>query len=337
MTPFYALSTEERYEVLSEASDVLGMHPLFIEKDYWVCLVLKMLFSHKGMRPHLCFRGGTSLSKVYNLIERFSEDIDVELSPSYFADMPAEYLPQKGDSSSQVQNKEKKVRPYYRALMKEVLIPHLEKEFAALGVSGITFTADNLEKARDPYILFIHYPSALRETDIGYVSSVVKLELCGRAEAEPNREAYITPYLGRVFESEKENISVRAVLPQRTLWEKAFILHERNLKALQDPASSIPDRLARHYYDLASLMRAGCYDGELFEEVRDMRALKFAYSWVDYSGLTPSSLLIIPPADRLAEWQSDYEKMAPMLQHTPEPFESVLQAIQERWEAVTGE
>lgn len=338
MNPFHALSRTDRADVLLEASAELGMRPLFIEKDYWVCMVLDILFSHPGLSPHLCFRGGTSLSKVYGKIQRFSEDIDVELSPTCFRDFSADELPLPGDGAGQTKAKERKMRKRYRSLVREELIPYMQQALTGRGITGVRIEADDLDNARDPYILYIYYPLSMQESTVGYVSACVKLELCGRADAEPSAPGQLAPYLGQVFPEYHHLMQVRAVLPQRTLWEKAFILHETNTRATHMPDEPIRARLARHYYDLDALISAGCYDASLFRHVADKRALSYSYKWVDYANLTPASMNIMPTNEaRLREWQQDYNAMAPMLRHDPEPFSAIIQRLSRFWESLQPE
>ncbi len=332
MTPFHAMSQDERADVLSEASAQLGMRPLFIEKDYWVCMVLDILFSHPSLSPHLCFRGGTSLSKVFGKIQRFSEDIDVELSPSCFPDLSEKDLPQPGDGTGQSDSKQKRMRKRYRTLIRESLIPFIKEAFVLRGVAGVRVEAEELDKARDPYVVYVHYPLSLLESSVGYVSACVKLEICGRADAHPSINGSLEPYLGWVFPDFRRRVNLRAVIPQRTLWEKAFILHETNTRAVNEPDSPIRERLARHYYDLDALISSGCYDESLFREVANKRSLAYKYKWVDYDSLTPATMNMIPPsASRFLEWERDYNNMAPMLRHTPEPFRDIIQRISHFW------
>ena len=329
---FALLPSEEKKDVLKEASDTLGILPLFLEKDYWVCFVLDILFSHEAMRPFLYFRGGTSLSKVYDVIQRFSEDIDIELRPEYFLGSELKHLPRRGDSRACIQRKEKRIRPFYRKIIRDDLIPYLQRRLKDYGVHDVEVKTEDLDKARDPYVVMIHYPAVTTAGADGYVKPVVKLEISGRADVEPWCKGVIHPYVGDVIEDFHTPIKVRAVSPKRTFWEKAFILHENNLRSQGDGNFSIPSRLSRHYYDLDSLIQRNYYDEHLFLCIRDLRALKYAYGWVDYENLTPQSMLIMPISElRRQEWRQDYEKMSAILRHDAEPLERILERINLFW------
>ena len=323
MIPYFQLVPEQQCDVLAESQDQLGLPALFLEKDYWVCRVLDMLFENKALEPHLCFRGGTSLSKAFHCIQRFSEDIDIALSPAFFSDMPGELLPVPGESSSQRDRKQRKMREYYRNLMSDFILPALQQSFDCRGISGGRFELEDLSKARDPFVLYIHYPSVLEHDAGSYVTPAVKLELSGRAETTPSSPAQIDSYIAQVFPELAEPVSLRVVSPKRTFWEKAFILHEENVRG----GPSKP-RLARHYYDLDALIRNDMYDNSLFEQIKQQRAVNYGYSWIDYEHLGPSDMNILPPDDHSYQsWARDYIQMKPMLFGEVEEFAVIVQRI----------
>lgn len=325
MTPYFQLTPEQQRDVLAETQHQLGLPDLFLEKDYWVCRVLEMLFEHQALKPHLCFRGGTSLSKAFHCIQRFSEDIDIALSPAFFPDMPGELLPVPGESSLQRDRKQRKMREYYRGLMRDFILPTLQQSFERRGISGVRFELEDLSKARDPFVLYIHYPSVL-EHDVGsYVTPAVKLELSGRAETTPSSPAEIESYIAHVFPELAAPVSLQVVSPKRTFWEKAFILHEENVRG----GPSKP-RLARHYYDLDALIKNGMFDGSLFEQIKQQRAVNYGYSWIDYDHLSPSDMHILPPDDHSYQsWARDYAQMKPMLFGDTEEFSTIVKRIRD--------
>lgn len=325
MTPYFQLTPEQQRDVLAETQHQLGLPALFLEKDYWVCRVLEMLFEHQALNPHLCFRGGTSLSKAFHCIQRFSEDIDIALSPAFFPDMPGELLPVPGESSSQRDRKQRKMREYYRSLMRDFILPTLQQSFERRGISGVRFELEDLSKARDPFVLYIHYPSVLEHDAGSYVAPAVKLELNGRAETTPSSPAEIESYIAHVFPELAAPVSLQVVSPKRTFWEKAFILHEENVRG----GPSKP-RLARHYYDLDALIKNGMFDGSLFEQIKQQRAVNYGYSWIDYDHLSPSDMHILPPDDHSYQsWARDYAQMKPMLFSNTEEFSTIVKRIRD--------
>lgn len=323
MIPYFQLTPEQQRDVLSETQAQSGLPALFLEKDYWVCRVLEMLFENRKLNPHLCFRGGTSLSKAFQYIQRFSEDIDLALSPAFFTDMPEELLPSSGESSSQRDRKHRKMREYYRNLMNDVISPSLQQSFASRGISGVRFEMEDLSKARDPFVLYIHYPSVLDHVVGSYVAPAVKLELSGRAETTPSSPAEIDSYIAQTFPELAEPVTLQVVSPKRTLWEKAFILHEENARG----GPSKP-RLARHYYDLDALIGRDLYDESLFDPIKRQRAVNYGYSWIDYEHLELSDMSILPPDDHSYQaWARDYALMKPMLFGEVEEFSSIMQRL----------
>ncbi len=323
-TPFLRLPAEQQIRILQQASSSLKIHVKHLEKDYWVCQVLSILFSISGMKEHLCFRGGTSLSKAFKCITRFSEDIDVALSPRYFADMPESlYTLGEDDSTAQRDRKQRKQREYYRRAMSEDILPALQRGFAERGIEGVEYQLYNLDKARDPFVLYVVYPTLFPASADDYVLPNVKLELSGRAQTTPSTPATIDYDIARVFPEMSEPVELEVVSPRRTLWEKAFILHEENLRGGPNR-----ERLSRHYYDIDALMRSGAYDPALFEQVKRLRAITYGYTWVDYDNLGIKDMLLVPPDETCyLKWKSDYERMSTMIYGNVDDFSTIISRI----------
>lgn len=325
MKKFHQLSKEEQHDILSESREALRLPELLLEKDYWVCRVLEILFEDADLAPHLCFRGGTSLSKAFACIQRFSEDIDIALSPAAFPEISKCDLPMFGDSPAQCDRKNRKLRKYYREIMQNKVMPLLERVFLLRGIKGVRFELEDLDKARDPFVLYVHYPSVLNHQSGSYINPMVKLELSGRAESEPSTAAVVDSYLSKVFPELTEAVSLRAVSPSRTLWEKAFILHEENTRGLPSKP-----RLARHYYDLDALIRQGHFDASLFDSVRQLRALNYRRAWVNYDTLTLDKMCILPPDEKCYRaWERDYQEMRVMFFGEVEDFSSIIERIRQ--------
>lgn len=323
MKSYLELSSRQQRDILQEAQAGLGIDALFLEKDFWVCVVLNILFREPSLKSCLCFRGGTSLSKVHGCIQRFSEDIDIALPPSFFPDMPDVLFPDAEDSTAQRDRKQRRMREYYRNMMRDLMLPLFEREFRQAGIRSVSLELEDLDRARDPFVLLIRYPSVLQSQVNPYVKQQVKLELSGRAQTEPSSPARIDSYLAHVFPELSRPVELLAVSPERTFWEKAFLLHEENVRG-----APVRPRQARHYYDLDSLARHGMFDAGLFEPIKRQRALNYGYSWVDYESLEPFGMKVLPDDDiRYQAWAKDYELMKPMLFGEVEEFETIMQRL----------
>ena len=155
MSDFLSLPSEDRIFLCRHIGEQLGIIPSIVEKDFWVCRVLNILFKEESLKPHLCFRGGTSLSKAYKIIRRFSEDIDVALSPHFFPELGEEDKPTAVQSASQRDAKLRKIRPHYRRMMENVLLPIMEERMKEMGIKNVHIGLENLSTARDPFVLLI--------------------------------------------------------------------------------------------------------------------------------------------------------------------------------------
>lgn len=326
MPDFFSLPASDQIFLCRHIGEQLGMMPSIIEKDFWVCRTLNILFQEESLNPHLCFRGGTSLSKAYKIIRRFSEDIDLALSPHFFPALKEEDMPQAFQSASQRDAKLRKIRPHYRKMMEIVLRPLLEEQLKEKGIKNVHVEWEDLSAARDPFVLLIHYPSIFHQNESHYIRPFVKIELSGRAQTDPSETRMIDSYIGEGFSEFSESVEVLTVSPSRTFWEKCFILHENNTRPHED--WSIKTRLARHYYDVAALIRAGYVDKDLFLDVRNKRKLYHWQTWVDYDTLSMENLKLIPDSPEiLGKWQRDYEQTSAMLFDEAEPFDCLINTI----------
>jgi hypothetical protein len=185
----------------------------------------------------------------------------------------------------------------------------------------------------DGQCLLLRYPSAF-ENEAGYIKPVVKIELGARSDDWPHAERPIQPYLAERFPQlmPEGPFSIRVLAAERTFWEKACLLHEETFRPADKPRKL---RMARHYYDLWCLLRAGVgeralADTSLFQRVAEHRELFFRYSWVDYSTHRPGTFRLAPPAAHRADWHADYQKMlGPMFFGETPTFEQMMAAAAE--------
>jgi len=322
MTEWLNLTDEECLISLQQASTKSGIATKAIEKDWWVTLVLKVLFQSE-FAPHLSFKGGTSLSKCWHLIERFSEDIDVAIERRFL-----------GFEESLTKASVKKLKRVACTFTSTVLKTALEKELANLGIPEgiVTVTADSVRPDfpdTDPQTLRISYRSLL--DPVPYIADSVKLEVSARSLNEPTVERSIKSLLAEYmpgFPWSGESFIVRAVEPKRTFLEKIFLLHEEFLRPLN---LIVFDRISRHLYDLERLMdtdhaKAALSDYDYYHGIVEHRRHFIFKTGVDYNTHHPSKINFIPPEGILPEFERDYALMREQMiyDENSKDFEKIL-------------
>jgi len=324
------LSAKDRRQLFTEAGARRGLPPFHVEKDFWVCWALGVLFGDADVGGHLTFRGGTSLSKAWGIIERFSEDIDISMSRPWLGEAkdPAE----RGIVPAERERRLKALRDSCRVMIQTRIHPLLEKAAAETIQDPFRMETEALEKARDPFCLHFHYPTTELVAPLDYNRAAVKIELSGRAEGWPMEPRTIRSYVAEEFPNVAGpgELTLSCVHPARTFWEKAALVHEHNSRPEAKPLSTAQ---ARHLYDLNRLWNEAAVARtrgfrELFAGVKDHRAAFFAYKWVDYGRLMPSTLRLCPPDDRLTEWKSDYTRMRPMFFGNPPSFDHLVRGLE---------
>jgi hypothetical protein len=307
MNGFADLSRESQRRAFEEASARLGLPPVSIEKDYWVFLVLEALFSSPVLEPRLTFKGGTSLSKVWKLIDRFSEDIDIVVDRASlgFSDVRD---PEFAKTTSSRKRLVAELKSACARCARDEIVPELAVALNT-NVGNDTYALEFDKADEDGQTLLIRYRSVLSGIPDGYIQPSVKLELGARSGNEPTIEAHVTALVAEALPgvSWARVAKVRALDPTRTFLEKAFLVHEENYRPLE---ILIKGRMSRHLYDLSRLIRAGIgdralLDHGLFERVLRNRKALFNYSWMDYSTMRCGTLCLVPPEDRIAVWRRD--------------------------------
>lgn len=333
MNAIATLPPNERRQIFTEAGARLGFAPFHVEKDFWVCWTLDCMFGSGVIGPHLAFRGGTSLSKGWQLIERFSEDIDLAINRNWAGGGAAIEFDEDAISTSERERRYKRLRDQCRQVIHEVIAPYLRQCLAVISdQNGERVITESIARDRDPFVIRLEYPSSGLTPPDDYFQSVVKIELSGRAEDSPAEPRLIAPYVSELFPNLFENAThaIPCILPQRTFWEKAALLHEQHT----NPKSVEPaNRQSRHLYDLHRLWTAGNLQGSItaqdpmFREVMTHRNDFFRYGWVQHLELSPSDLQLIPAGGRVSAWMADFTKMQSMFFGVPPSFEEVLETV----------
>lgn len=318
-------SATQRRELFSEAAARLGMTPAVVEKDFWVSWVLDRLFATPDLARLLMFKGGTSLSKAYGLIERFSEDIDLILDWRVLVgDDPL------AERSRSQQNRlnlaiEKQAKGYIAG-------PLLAQVAAALAdVCQCGIGAD------DPHVIEAHYPAAFGNT---YLRPEVRLEIGPLAAWLPHEERAITCYAAHAFPQlfERRDFPVRVIRAERTFWEKATILHHEAHRPEGNPQ---PSRYSRHYYDLARMATspikgAALADLGLLADVVAFKQRFYPRGWARYDLALPGSLRLLPGKSVLAAVEADYRAMADMIFGRIPDFSEIVAQLRALEEEING-
>ena len=240
--PFLSLDARERADILRTVAANTGRSAVILEKDIWVCWVLQALFSMPDAHP-MAFKGGTSLSKVYGIINRFSEDVDITLDYRAFNDGFDPFA--EGASRNQTRLFSERLKTRVASYIRDVVRPTLDAAAERLAADG----RHDIHVGDDGETIRFAYPSAVEEFG-GYVRSEVLLEFGGRNVIDPNERHTIIPDLAALIPNLAYPAATVTVLsPARTFWEKATLIHvECRRRRLADR----PERLSRHWFDLWS-------------------------------------------------------------------------------------
>lgn len=295
-------SKDERQELFQEASAELGVTPAIIEKDFWVTWTLAALFSDDELVGQLMFKGGTSLSKVYGVIERFSEDIDLILNwDSLSKAAPAEQQVSKSQDSKVGKALNVDAQDYIAKTLLELIRQRVEP-ICEVSLDG------------DPYVINVSYPSSFADD---YLRPEIRLEIGPMAAWSPHQQHQVTSLAAKAFPDQFKDAfcDVNVILAKRTFWEKATILHA---EAHRPNSSKQPMRYSRHYYDLAKLASSDICgqaldDIDLLDEVVIFKRRFYQSGWANYQTARPGSFRLIPNEAVLQALRKDYQAMRNMI------------------------
>lgn len=325
------LDAADRRVVLAEGAQRLKLLPVVLEKDFWVCWMLGLLFGRPERSEALVFKGGTALSKVFGVIQRFSEDIDLSVAPATlgFAEAEMDESMSRRRRGQLIENLEAACRQW----VAERLQPELEQEITAVvgarpgGARWLEFETDTVTQSP---VLYFHYPGT-QEVDVPYIRRAVKLELGSLTDQRPVGRHRVRPWLAEVLPGPLAGMAcdVVALDVGRAFWEKATILHAEHHR---DAESPMPGNYSRHYADVAALaacheVRHALLDIALLERVVDWKSRFFARSWARYDLAKPGTFRLVPPEFRLSELEADYAKMRPMFLAEPPPFAEIIEGV----------
>lgn len=329
MVEWLSLSDNRKNEILNRVSIETGLLPNAIEKDWWVTLALKAIFSTRW-KENLVFKGGTSLSKAWSLIERFSEDIDLAIDRQVLG-FSEEFV-----SKTQVTKLRKAASAFIATGFKD----ELQATLLAMGVPTDQFQLTVQEtdvSDRDPQVLELAYHSAVSPES--YLPERVLIEIGARSLREPSSSHPITTLLYQVFPKSSfsgEPFTIPVVDPKRTFLEKIFLIYEEFSK---EATSIRHERMSRHLYDLERMMDtdhgiSALEDQELFQTIVQHRSTFTRLNGIDYERHQYRFITIVPPDEIVKQWEADYIELRRVMIYGPSlnftDLVGRLSALQER-------
>jgi len=330
---FATIPERDRTDFFIRYEERTHVDPAITEKDFWVCWLLGLIFGTPELGGSAVFKGGTSLSKVFGVINRFSEDVDLGLSPESLGHPESEI-----DEAPTKTARAKRAATLLATCAQKVeteFLPLLEKLiFGQLGgkTGGRPWLRYELEEASHSPVIHFDYPTTL-PNPLPYIRTAVKIEFGSLTDQRPTGTHRIVPLVAELapeafvdFQAE-----VVALEVERTFWEKATILHAEFHRPTE---KAQPPRYARHFSDFVALWRhpSGRTAAErldLLERVRLHKSRYFASSWAHYESAVPGTLRLHPPEFRKAELRRDYLAMRPMFLGEPITFDVMMAVLAE--------
>lgn len=317
---FYELDRSEKIVLFTETATHKGMTPFAVEKDWWVVRTLEIIFKTSAAE-HLVFKGGTSLSKSWNLIHRFSEDIDLAIDRKFL-----------GFGGVLSKNKRTQLRKVANKYTSDHFYAEIQEKFAAYGFKNLEFNlVEAKDSDQDPRIIEIYYPNVTQS--LGYIQPRIQVEIGCRSLIEPYTLQPVTSFLDDLYaerDFSASPLAIPTVNPERTFLEKLFLLHEEFHKPLEKIRA---DRLSRHLYDVDQLSKSkylkAIGNRDLYETIVEHRFNFTKVAGVDYNLLSPKTLDFVPVNEVLGAWERDYKKMREEMIYQPDAptFDEILEQL----------
>jgi predicted nucleotidyltransferase component of viral defense system len=302
MNKWLSLPDETRRNACEQVAEAVGMSAFAVEKDWWITQILSIIFE-MDVAPFMVFKGGTSLSKAWKLIERFSEDIDLAIDRSYF-----------GFTGELTKKQKTSLRKAASAYTSGPFLEELKARFTEKGLSGVHFNLiDASDSDQDPRIIEVYYTNVVT-TGSEYLKPKILIEVGCRSLREPYSNQPVISLIDDYYKGMEFTISgieVPTVIPERTFLEKIFLLHEE----FQRPTEKMrTDRLSRHLYDLYYLSKTNAAEKainnqELYETIVVHRYKLSRVGGVNYNLHNPKTITPVPIPDVIEAWHADYKKM----------------------------
>lgn len=320
-------SSFDREALFRNTAAKIGLSEGIVEKDFWVCFILDYLFYDSPWRHNFAFKGGTSLSKAYNLIERFSEDVDLILDWTvlgYEADAPLKIT-----SNNKMEQFKKDCMERFNGFLLQNFIPQTNRDIKELLGKEELFSLSN--EVDGPVVLF-NYPSIFR--DLALVPNI-RLEIGPLAAWTPTQKVLIVPYIAEQYPALFDNsgTSILTTTAERTFWEKVTILHAEAHRDPNDPEHAFtPARYSRHYYDLykmasTPIKKSALAETQLLRSVANFKDKFYHSKRARYDLAKPGSLKLLPAPHNENVLRKDYEAMRSMIYGNYPSYEDVIRVL----------
>ena len=326
MQQYLQLEPDAQRDAFNETANQVGLPAYVIEKDFWVCYLLDALFNQINIDMDLLFKGGTSLFKCYDLIHRFSEDIDISLD--------RHHLGFTEDVANLSNTKTEKLLDDLQARsiewIRATLAPALEQQLS--GTSG-----ELIVDEQNPEDIVYAYPRVLDENDyptVIYVKPSVLIETGTRAGYEPNEKKVITPFVASTFPQlfAQTEYNVTALSPARTFWEKVTAVHAFNSRGRAD---KVADRQSRHLYDIYQIVSSPEFkdvalDIDLLREVAEHKRRFFRAGHAKYGEAAAGDVNLVPVDDMRDAFAEDYARMSDLFfdNSSPPSFDELMATLE---------
>lgn len=318
------LSASDRSDLFRNTAARVGLSDAIVEKDFWVCFALDCLFHRSPWKNSITFKGGTSLSKAYRLINRFSEDIDLILDWRVLGYGLNEPWDDRSKTKQDAFNKEANHRT--EAFLAQEFVPAVKDALS----DEINADAEIYIDQHDPQTVNFAYPRLFDGTG---TLQVIRLEIGALAAWSPARMVPIISYAAEQYPGvfEQRETTVLTVTPERTFWEKATILHQ---EANRPEYLDMPMRYFRHYYDLfkigqSSVRNEALKQPDLLRKVAEFKMKFYPRKWAAYETARFGTLRLVPPDYRLSVLKKDYEAMKTMFFGDVPMFDDVMNGIRQ--------
>jgi predicted nucleotidyltransferase component of viral defense system len=290
-------SKDEKLVMLQQTAAAKKIVEQAVEKDWWVSAIL-MALAKTSWADFLQFKGGTSLSKSWRLINRFSEDLDLAISRSFF------------DLSDDTPQQRTAIRRKAFHFIEKTLICELNNVLISSEIKDFDIKLVTENSSAMVATIEVRYKSIF-ETIIDYVLPVVKIEFSAMSLDGPFLEQEISTLIHSIYPEIDNEIKCvfKSVLPERTFFEKIFLLHEEYQK--DKPHTT---RMSRHLYDLEKIMdtsfaKSALANTDLYETIIGHRKKFNNIQGIDYRTHYPSTVQIYPPENSISSLKDDYEKL----------------------------